>query len=106
MRKKFFSAFGIVLMFIYFSVPAVLADNEPDYQKYGRIALTMVKEQYPGKDIEYQYLGRRNLDGTKVVDTFRFEVQQSHQQMFVHVRVLHDEKNSNHLSILLEEKRQ
>lgn len=103
MKKTFFHILWIVLLL--FSHPAVRAESNRDYQKYGRIALTMVKEQYPDRDIEYQYLGRRSIDESKVVDTFRFEVLKGRKQVFVHVRVLHDEKNDKHLSMLLEEKK-
>ena len=106
MRNKYIFLCA-VLLFICVSSVNVFAENDEDYQKYGRIAMAVVKEDYPGQDVvEYQYLGRRKLEESKVVDSFRFEDKKNDRIVFVHVRVLHDLKDKKSLSLMLEEKEQ
>lgn len=103
--KKVFSLLGILLFFMSISLTNVYAQQGQDYQKFGRIATAVVKEDYPGQDVvEYQYLGRRKADETKVIDTFRFEVMKNEKPVFVHVRIIHDLKDTKQLSLTLEEK--
>lgn len=107
MIKKFFSLLGIFLFFTSVSLTNVYAQQGQDYQKFGRIATAVVKEDYPDQDVvEYQYLGRRKADETKVIDTFRFEVMKNDKPVFVHIRIIHDLKDKKHLSLTLEEKEQ
>lgn len=81
--------------------------QNPDYEKYGRIAITVVKEDYPGDEIkEYQYLGRKNISETKVEDSFRFQVQEQNQKFNVTVRVTHDIKTNKLLTINVNSKKQ
>lgn len=107
MIKKLFSLLGILILFTGVSLTSVHAQQGQDYQKFGRIATAVVKEDYPGQDVvEYQYLGRRKADETKVIDTFRFEVMKNDKPVFVHVRIIHDLKDKARLSLTLEEKEQ
>lgn len=107
MIKRFFCLVGILLFLMSVSITSVYAQQGQDYQKFGRIATAVVKEDYPGQDVvEYQYLGRRKADETKVIDTFRFEVMKNDKPLFVHIRIIHDLKDTKHLSLTLEEKEQ
>lgn len=107
MFKKLFSLLGISLLFMTVSLTSAYAQQEQDYQKFGRIATAVVKEDYPGQDVvDYQYLGRRKANETKVIDTFRFEVMKNDKPLFVHIRVIHDLKDKKSLSLMLEEKEQ
>lgn len=81
--------------------------ERPDYEKYGRIAITVVKENYPGDEIkEYQYLGRKNISQSKVDDSFSFQVQENNQKFTVIVKVTHDTKTNKLLTITVDSKKQ
>lgn len=81
--------------------------QKPDYEKYGRIAITVVKEDYPGDEIrEYQYLGRKSISETKVEDSFSFQVQEKNQKFIVTVKVTHDIKTNKLHTITVDSKKQ
>lgn len=81
--------------------------QNPDYEKYGRIAITVVKEDYPGDQIkEYQYLGRKNISATKVEDSFSFQVQEQNKKFTVNVKVTHDTNKNKVLTITVDSKEQ
>lgn len=63
----------------------------PHYEKYGKMAIAIVSADYPGDPIrEYEYLGRQNVNGSDVADTFRFKVSEKGRQIFVRVTVQHN----------------
>jgi hypothetical protein len=79
--------------------------QRPNYEKYGRIAITVVKEDFPGDEIkEYQYLGRKNISESKVEDSFSFQVQENNQKFNVTVKVTHDIKTNKLLTISVDSK--
>lgn len=81
--------------------------QKPDYEKFGRIAITVVQADFPGDPIkDYEYLGRKKIDATKVEDGFRFKVQEKNQNFFVIVRVSHDATNNKILNITVESQKQ
>jgi len=74
--------------------------QQPDYEKYGRIAIAVVKEDYPGDEVkEYQYMGRKKISETKVEDSFRFQVTENNQNVMVNVQITHDVRNNKLLTI-------
>jgi hypothetical protein len=81
--------------------------REIGYEKYGRIATAIVREDYPGQPLkEYQYEGRRrNRDGT-FTDSFRFEVTEDGKPIFVKVEISHDGKKGKTLLIRVREESQ
>ena len=47
----------------------------PDYEKYGRIAMAVIKEDFPGEEVrDYKYLGRKQNSENEVVDSFQFKL--------------------------------
>ncbi|MBM7586354.1 hypothetical protein JOC86_002906 [Bacillus pakistanensis] len=78
--------------------------QQPDYEKFGRIAISVVQEDYPGDPVkDYVYKGRKNVSENKVADTFQFTVADQGKQKQVLVTVIHQTDNDKVLSINVEE---
>jgi len=80
--------------------------QRPDYEKYGRMAIAVVAADYPGQNIqEYEYLGRRKINNTSVMDSFRFQVQENNQKFYVTVMVSHDLQNKKLINLTVQSQR-
>ena len=80
--------------------------QKPDYEKYGKIAITIVQADYPEVEItDYQYKGRKTVAKNLVEDDFRFLVENKGQKFSVIVTVQHDLKNEKLLSLKLTEQK-
>lgn len=100
--KKLLSCLLMVVIFT-LTTSQVFAQNE-GYEKYGKIATAVVKEDYPSDElVEYQYVGREKKSAEEVTDTFRFEVIENGKPKFVKVAVTHNLKNNKTLSISVQE---
>lgn len=78
-----------------------------DYQKYGNIAIAVVKADYPGAEVkEYQYVGREKKTETDVTDTFRFEVKENGKAKNVLVKITHNIKDKKILTLSVTEEKQ
>jgi len=85
---------------------AAIANVPPDYEKYGRIAIAVVKEDYPGQDVtDYKYMGREKLSETDVTDSFHFQVKEKNTPLTVVVKIGHSLKNKKLLNLTVEEKK-
>ncbi|MCM3094320.1 MULTISPECIES: DUF3889 domain-containing protein [unclassified Cytobacillus] len=83
------------------------AVQQPDYEKYGRIAIAVVKEDYPGEEVvDYQYGGRKKISETDVTDTFTFTVKENGKPVTVLVNVTHNLKDNKAVSLSVERKEQ
>lgn len=104
--KKFLS--GLMMVVFLFSVLSYQpAHGQTDYEKYGRIAIALVKEDYPSAPVsEYQYLGRQKLEGDKVKDSFQFKVTEQGKEKSVIVDIVHDIKNKKTLDVSVREAQQ
>jgi Protein of unknown function (DUF3889) len=99
--KKWILLFSI--FFFCFSNGQVGA-QQPDYEKFGRIAISVVQEDYPGDPVkDYVYKGRKNVSANKVADVFQFSVADQGKQKQVLVTVVHQADNDKVLSINVEE---
>ncbi|MGE7662533.1 DUF3889 domain-containing protein [Peribacillus sp. NPDC097197] len=89
------------------SAPSAPLAATPDYEKYGKIAITVVQADYPGDDVtDYQYKGRKNLGNKQVEDDFVFVVVENGKEFNVIVTVQHDLENKKLLSLkVMEQKR-
>ncbi|WP_251552182.1 DUF3889 domain-containing protein [Neobacillus muris] len=77
--------------------------QQVDYEKYGRMSIAVVKADYPASQVQdYEYLGRKKLGGTNVVDSFRFQVQDKNQKFYVIVKVRHDLTNQKLINLTVE----
>ena len=78
--------------------------QKPDYEKFGRIATAVVKEDYTGDKLQdYKYEGRKKLEEGKVEDSFAFDVMKDGKEVNVKVVVIHNPKDPNALSISVNE---
>ncbi|GLB58729.1 YqzG/YhdC family protein [Cytobacillus sp. NCCP-133] len=81
------------------------AVQKPDYEKYGRIAISVVKEDYPGEEVvEYQYGGRQKVSETDVMDSFTFTVKENGKPVTVLVKVTHSLQDNKLVSLIEERK--
>ncbi|WP_064091801.1 DUF3889 domain-containing protein [Rossellomorea aquimaris] len=80
------------------------AEQNVDYEKFGRIAIAVIKEDYPGQPVkDYKYQGREKLEENKVADSFEFTVQENNTTKKVIVRVVHNLENEKILDISVKE---
>ncbi|RHW34134.1 DUF3889 domain-containing protein [Neobacillus notoginsengisoli] len=88
--KRLAAVMIAVLAFLAFQPNGTEAQN-PDYEKYGRMAIAIVSADYPGDPIrDYQYLGRQNINESEVADTFRFRVVDKGRSLYVRVTAQHN----------------
>lgn len=81
--------------------------QQPDYEKYGRIAMAVVKADYPGDQVtEYKYVGRTKVNETDVMDSFNFQLTENGKPITVVVKVNHSLKNNKLLSLSVIEQKQ
>jgi hypothetical protein len=105
MKKTIISI--IVSLFVLVSFNDAIFAQKPDYEKYGRIAMAVVKADYPGDAVtEYNYLGRKKVNETSVEDSFSFQVQENNIKYLVTVKVNHNIANNKLLTITVDSKRQ
>ncbi|PAE25437.1 MULTISPECIES: DUF3889 domain-containing protein [Bacillaceae] len=104
--KKYLSIFMLICL-IAGGGSLAGAVQKPDYEKYGRIAVAVVKEDYPGEEVvDYQYGGRKKVTETDVTDTFTFTVKENGNPVNVLVMVTHNLKDNKAVSITVERKAQ
>jgi hypothetical protein len=102
MKKNVFAFMAISLLF--FSGLVQVQAEKIDYQKYGNIAIAVVKADYPGEAVtEYEYIGREKLNETDVQDSFKFKVKENDKDVNVLVKVKHSVQNNKLLSLMVEE---
>jgi hypothetical protein len=102
MKKNIFAIMAISLLF--FSGLVQVQAEKIDYQKYGNIAIAVVKADYPGEAVtEYEYIGREKLNETDVQDSFKFNVKENDKDISVVVKVKHSIKNNKLLRLAVEE---
>jgi hypothetical protein len=102
MKKNVFAVMSICLLF--FSGFAQVQAERIDYEKYGKIAIAVVKADYPGDAVtDYEYLGREKLNETDVQDSFKFKVKENDKEVNVVVKVKHSVQNNKLLTLTVEE---
>jgi hypothetical protein len=101
-KKRLMLVLGI-WMLMFFSFNQVQAEKI-DYEKYGSIAIAVVKADYPGDPVtDYQFLGREKLSETEVLDSFKFQVKENGKTINVVVKVKHSVQNNKLLTLTVEE---
>ncbi|CAG9609537.1 DUF3889 domain-containing protein [Pseudoneobacillus rhizosphaerae] len=102
MKKYVFAVMAISLLL--FSGLVQVQAEKMDYQKYGNIAIAVVKADYPGEAVtEYEYIGREKLNETDVQDSFKFKVKENDKLVNVVVKVKHSIQNNKLLNLTVEE---
>jgi hypothetical protein len=78
--------------------------QQPDYAKWGKIAVNVVKENYvDGEVSEYKYEGRKSISDEKAEDTFVFQVKKDNKVANVKVVVSFNPKTDTLQSLSLAE---
>ncbi|MGG0410241.1 DUF3889 domain-containing protein [Peribacillus simplex] len=104
MKKVIVMLMGIFLIIQAVSISAHA--QKPDYEKYGKIAITVVQADYPEVEInDYEYKGRKTVAKNLVEDDFRFLVEDKGNEFNVIVTVQHDLKNEKLLSLKVTEQK-
>lgn len=104
MTKKLLTLIVTLLFTLTFLAPSIYA-QEVSYEKFGRLATLIVKEDYPEEDVvDFEYLGREQLKDAQVVDTFQFEVMKKEVPHIVLVKIVHDPANNREFTLTIEEK--
>lgn len=81
--------------------------NRQDYEKYGRIAIAVIKEDFPGEEVrDYQYMGRKQTTNDEVMDSFQFKVNVNGKPILATVQISHNLKNNKLLSLTVTEEPQ
>lgn len=77
---------------------------QQDYERYGRIATAVVKEDYTGEKLaDYKYDGRKTLPGGQIEDAFTFDVVKDGKDVSVKVKVVHNPDKPTDLNISVNE---
>lgn len=96
--------FLLLTIGLFMSTSSVTTAENPDYEKYGRIAIAVVKEDYPGEEVvEYKYEGRQKISDTDVTDTFVFQVKENDKPLKVIIKISHSLNNNKLLSLTVQE---
>lgn len=100
--------FGLVMMVLsIMSFQFTLhAYAQVDYEKWGRIAVEVAKENYPDAEIsDYQYVGREEISATQARDTFRLQVKEDQRTFQINVGILFNPQTDRLISLSIEEVR-
>jgi hypothetical protein len=57
------------------------AERQPEYAKWGRIAMQLTSERYQGKIIDYLHVGRTQISPGIAEETFKFWIRK-HERVF------------------------
>ena len=102
--KKIFISMAVLLILLLGIQKEEINAQRPDYEKYGRIATAVIKEDYPGKAVQdYKYMGRKQIDDRQVLDSFQYKVSINGKPVIMSVQVTHDLKNDRLLSLTITE---
>ena len=66
------------------------AAAEPDYAKWGRLAMQTADEKFDADIVDYKYLGRSELRQGEAVETFRLWLKRPDREFGVLVRITVD----------------
>ncbi|WP_226087091.1 DUF3889 domain-containing protein [Mesobacillus sp. S13] len=105
--KKYFAAMAVLLILLLGFQRVDTYAQRPDYEKYGRIATAVIKEDFPGEAVQdYQYMGRKQIDDRQVLDSFQYKVSVNGKPVIMTVQVTHDLKSDRLLSLTVTEQHQ
>ncbi|MCM3573427.1 YqzG/YhdC family protein [Mesobacillus subterraneus] len=105
--KKYVFSMAVLLILLLGIQRVDIHAQRPDYEKYGRIATAVIKEEYPGEAAQgYNYKGRKQIDDRQVLDSFQYKVRVDGKPVIMTVQVAHDLKNERLLSLTVTEQHQ
>lgn len=109
MKKRF--AYPLICFAFIIGTLASFSFNEtvgiaehPDYTKWGKIAINVVKESYVNEEVsDYKYEGRKSISEEKAKDIFSFDVKRNKKKIIVRAVVTFNPKTDTLQSIELVE---
>ncbi|WHX41747.1 DUF3889 domain-containing protein [Mesobacillus sp. AQ2] len=105
--KKFLLSLTVTMLMSIGSLSIDSGAQRPDYEKYGRIATAVIKEDFPGEEVQdYKYMGRKQIDDRQVLDSFQYKVNVNGKPVFMTVQITHDLKNNRLVSLSVTEQQQ
>jgi hypothetical protein len=105
--KKYLAAMAVFVILILGIQRVDINAQRPDYEKYGRIATAVIKEDFPGRAVQdYKYKGRKQIDDRQVLDSFQYKLSVNGKTALMTVQVAHDLKNGRLLSLSVTEQPQ
>lgn len=101
MKKYVATVAAVIILLVSFNILNFNVKAEgPDYEKYGRIALAVIKEDFPGEEVsDYKYLGRKQNSEDEVVDSFQFKLTEEGKPILATVQITHNLKNDKLLTL-------
>ncbi|MBM7660056.1 hypothetical protein JOC85_000823 [Bacillus mesophilus] len=97
-------AFLIGITASYFFQDTLGAAQQPDHAKWGKIAITVVKENYTESEVsDYKYEGRKQLSDSSAEDRFLFQLKKNDKTDYVRVVVTFNTKTETLQSLQLTE---
>ena len=96
---------SVIILIMAFMFPSHnIAVQKLDYEKFGSIAIAVVKADYPDQPVtDYDYLGRKKISAQEEQDSFRFIVKENGKEKTVQVTVNHHTENDKFISLTVEE---
>lgn len=93
-----------LMAFLILSVaPTVQA--QPDYAKWGRMAMQATSAKYPNAMItDYKHLGRKELNATTLEESFKLQLREAHETYYVIVRITFNKTNEKVKNITFEKR--
>ncbi len=105
--KKFVVSMAIIMLLSAGFLSIGTNAQRPDYEKYGRIATAVIKEDFPGEEVQdYKYMGRKQINDQQVLDSFQYKVNVNGKPVFMTVQITHDLKNDRLVSLSVTEQPQ
>lgn len=78
---------------------------QPDYQKWGNMAVLLTKQAYPDSEVtDYEYLGRKEPTATVVEDSFELKLKENGKEKEIIVYVTSRKDTEELISVRYEEK--
>ncbi|URN95657.1 MAG: YqzG/YhdC family protein [Candidatus Pristimantibacillus lignocellulolyticus] len=101
MRKLMISLLTLLIMF------AVSVEAEPEYAKWGSIAVDATQKRYSADIIDYKYIGRKDLTTYKCEEKFKLWIRNKEGKEFeVYVSIQFDSSTEKIQSIQFSESTQ
>ncbi|MCM3216196.1 DUF3889 domain-containing protein [Niallia taxi] len=108
MKNRAFPILVASILIMAFLFPSHnIAVQKSDYEKYGSIAIAVVKADYPDQAVtDYKYMGRKKITTMEVEDSFQFVVKENSKEKTVEVIIKHDLENDKFISLTVSEPEQ
>ncbi|MDQ0337691.1 hypothetical protein J2S00_000461 [Caldalkalibacillus uzonensis] len=80
------------------------AQQEQDYEKWGRLAVEVIKDAYPQAElVDYQYIGREDISPTIEQQSFKLVLRQNGREFPITVKIQYEKETERVTSITFEQ---